>query len=167
MLIQIYTIFHESILPISDIANICYSTSIKLFSTIFSVYTDRGNGKNLGGNITNLIAVRCNMSCLRRFLSSFLSDLILNTTKECQDDSFKSIIYSQDSPLLENKMKSKFEKKFRYKIYSPLDYLNQALEMCQESFLVINGSTTSSLKSSGASSILTAEMATNYMFQGK
>lgn len=162
---KIYTIFHENILPLSNIANTCYSTSIKLFSIFISVYNQKG-GKNLGGNITNLIAVRCNMSCLRRFLSSFLSDFILNITKECKDESFKNMIYSQNSPLIENKIKSKFDKKFDYKLYSPFDYLNQALEMCQETFSVIDNSMILSLKSSGASSILTAEMATNYMFQG-
>ena len=91
-------------------------------------------------------------------------DLILNVTKESQHENLKELVHSRNSPLIENRSKS--DKKFRYKIYTPLDYLNQALEICQESYSVLDSSIISSLQLSGASSILTAEIATNYMFQG-
>lgn len=153
----------------SDVANICYLTAIELFSSLFSVGFEKLvkiSGSNNGGNITNLIAVRCNMSCLQRFLSSFLMDFILSVTKESQDTFLINLISSTNSPLIENKMKLKFEKKNRQKLFSPLDYLNQALEICQESLSVMSSSINSTLQSSGANSILTVEMATNYMFQG-
>ncbi len=164
IILGVYNMFNKKIISVFNVADTCYSVSVSIFTAISASLELKS--KTYGGNIANLIAVRCNMSCLRRYLSSSLADMIVATAKESLNQSLLELVQSTDSPILTNFPRSIPERRRQCKFSSPLDYLDQAIEMCQESIDVFDTSTAVALQNSGASAILTMEMATNYMFKG-
>ena len=150
---EVYQNFHENIIVIADIANACYTSAIEIFTILQHKPTDGD---------ANLIAVRCNMSCLRRFLSSALCEMIQKSIKE-RSDSPPTLLQTLSSPLLKCTIRRKHDQKGT-KFYSPLEYIYQAVELCQDS--IFNLQSSSALQSTGAPTILSLELATNYTFSG-
>jgi hypothetical protein len=163
-ILRVYDHFSKKIISVSNVADTCYSVSVSIFKAISTSLDPKS--KAYGGNIANLIAVRCNMSCLRRCLSSSLAEIITAAAKQSSDHSLLELVQSTGSPILINFLRSIPERKRQDKFYSALDYLDQAIEMCQETVDVFDTSITNALQTSGASAILTIEVATNYMFKG-
>jgi hypothetical protein len=163
---EVYGIFQEKVVPIADLANACYTSAIEIFTILR--HTSGGTSgtiKPTDGN-ANLIAVRCNMSCLRRFLSSTLCEMIQKTIKERLDSpSVTSILQNNSSPLLKCSLRSRRRDHHNGpKFFSPLEYIYQAVEICQDS--IFNLQSSPALQSTGAPSILSLELATNYTFSG-
>lgn len=151
---EVYQNFQEKIMVIADIANACYTSAIEIFTILQHKPTDGD---------ANLIAVRCNMSCLRRFLSSVLCEMIQKSMKERSDSSKSNLLQTLSSPLLKCSIRRKHDQKGT-KFYSPLEYIYQAVELCQDS--IFNLQSSSALQSTGAPTILSLELATNYTFSG-
>jgi hypothetical protein len=151
---EVYEDFQKKIVILADTANACYTSAIEIFAILQNKPTD-GNA--------NLIAVRCNMSCLRRFLSSTLCEMIQKSIKE-RSDSPSAILQTNSSPLLKCSLRSRKRDHTGAKFFSPLEYIYQAVEICQDSIFNIQSS--AALQSTGAPSILSLELATNYTFSG-
>jgi hypothetical protein len=153
ILINVYDRFQQEIVSIADTVSVCYSSAMELFSSI--------SPHSKSTLSANLIAIRCNLSCLKRSLASSLSDLITNSFKQNGNEKLFQTI---SSPLLVPPFASRKSGKQHQKFLTPLEYIFQAIEICQDSILDIDSS--QNLQLTGASSILSLELATNYTFAG-
>jgi hypothetical protein len=156
VLTNVYNCFQEEIMIVADTVSVCYSSAMDLFSAI-SQYKSTLSA--------NLIAIRCNLSCLRRSLASILSDMIVESLKQSANDKLFPMLQVISSPLLVSAKSLRKNSKKTLQSLAPLEFVSQAVEICQDSILDINSST--HLESTGASIILSLELATNYTFAGQ